>query len=995
MASVSDVTVKNFPVAFTVSESVAAEGLLNATTANFTDIKVVNADTGETLMGPIDADVLTTGLANSTAIHEDTADTDGAIAYYLFTDEFDMEAGSELNLQITTDVANATALDTVTILTTLDLGNGSNTYPQMRDVNNKTVTNTSSLVPTSDIVGKTMTIGSPSLTTALAAVPVAGGTTHVKGEKNVKFVGVSTRCGSASDCKVTDITVNGYISDNDDTTFVVGSETIALNTHVGSVWLVDSDGNEVAPSKSVPTGGVVAFSDLAWDLDAGETQVFYVVGDISTNAPAADHLAFSVATAELSFEDDDGNSRTSTGAVNGTTSPTTYVTTSDGGGLTVAVSPSTPNENIVVSGAADQEISKFKFTTTDEAYLVKKLSINARQSGVTTLGDYDNNVASIKISYVNSEGVTETKTGSLTSGTAQFSGLDMYVGKDDQATLTVYATVSSIDDSQATAGEYIDLNLAFNNFDSVAQSSGTTYKADKLDRDVSATSDLDIGTISFTDPNDFVLDGAVATVAAGSSITFTVDDGNGAITGVPVLPVGTIVCFDASVTEDADDDGGNAGTCDQTTDATDSMVIVTSYTAGTDEHTYTGFVIQDEDAALATNLVALYALPGTGYLTAANRVVVYNTLPALTLDADSPTGARTVNAEDTIMKFNVIPASSDDITIRQGLAGDDENDGVGINAAFDAVFTTTTTAGDFVDGTSGLNWVGHNDTVADNDCFMFDENYTAGGAGTVGLGNNQYMSFWIKTDEVDIPYNDFSVILDATTVAQGSCSALADAGDELRLVSTNSVWVNGTAMTSDTQIIGGGTADVWELVTIDISDITSDTTVTAAGMQIDATDALVFAATDNVYIDGLVFHNEMLVVDVASNEKLDLTPTTIVDCTLKEGTKVVASSAMAVSTISQARVLLVPTDNISGTDYNDIEIPRTVGKTFSLVCDTADLVDQTDNDDLLSPSIDFGSSSDGTVTRGDFWWSADEASRTLVYWLGSANTKLSGSALKY
>lgn len=993
VTAVSDITVKNFPFAMTASEAEATEGLMNSTTSNFTDIKIVNADTGETLMGPIDADVLTTGLNNATAQSE-ALDTDAAIAYYLFTDEFDMDAGEELNLSILTDVANTTTLDAMTVYATIDLGNTSNTYPEIKDVNNKTVTNTSSLVPTSDIVGKTMTVGAPSLTTALASVPVAGGNTHVKGEKGVDVLGVSVRCGSASDCKVTDISVVANIDDDSDGYFEAGVQAVAndasshatqFNTYMGSVWLVDSADNVVAPAKAVTSGGTVTFDNLSWDLDAGESTVVYVVGDISTNAFAnsdAERLAFSVADAAMSFEDEDGNSRTSSGAVNALSSnaPTTWVTTSAGGSLTVAVSPSTPNEDIVVSGAADQEISKFKFTTTDEAFLVTKLSINARQSALLTanLGDYDNNVSTLKISYVNSAGATETKSGSLSKGTAQFSGLDMLVGKDDQASLTVYATVSSIDNSQATAGEFIDLNLAFNNFEAVAQSTGDTYKADKIDATVAAGSDLDFGTITWANSTDDIDTGdLVGTTTLGGSASFTIDDGAGAVD--QDYPVGTLLCID----------DGAGGSC-----SGEDVYVVTSTSAGATELTVTATLVDNAgDGTYADADNVFYALPGSGYLTTAKRMVVYNTVPTLSLDASSPSGARTVNSQDQIMKFNVVPSSSDDVIIRQGLALDDDSatdvlEGAG-NTPEDDVIAATTTSGDFIDGTSGISWL--DDTApADNDCFEFTQaSATAGDLSSYG-----FISFWIKTDQTDIPLDELELVTHTAATCAGATlvTYLNDTTNGTVDNTTNLVWTDGTEVTSDSELIGS-VADTWKLVTIALPAAAVDTETYIGFRVSDQVDA--FDANETIFIDGVVLHNEMLVIDVAANAVLDKTPTTIIDCSLKDGNTTVATTAMGVSTTSQARMLIVPENNISGTDYSDIEIPRTTGKTFTLECDTSDLVAQTVNDDLLTPSIDFGSSNGGTVTRGDFWWSADEATRTLVYWLGDAGTKLSGSTLRY
>jgi hypothetical protein len=186
LVSVSNITVKNWPVhVVTNSTAAGATGLMTAASvANYTDIKIVNTDTGETLMGPIDSTSMYT-TAYATVVTEGAAtDNDG---YYLFSDEFDMSAGEELNLALTMDIANGASTGE-TIYGAIELGA---TYPQMKDTNNKTVTNSSSLVPASTLTGKTMTLATPSLTLSLAAVPASK--TFVKGTKNVKFTGISPK----------------------------------------------------------------------------------------------------------------------------------------------------------------------------------------------------------------------------------------------------------------------------------------------------------------------------------------------------------------------------------------------------------------------------------------------------------------------------------------------------------------------------------------------------------------------------------------------------------------------------------------------------------------------------------------------------------------------------------------------------------------------------------------------------------------------------------
>jgi len=956
ITSVSDNTFKNFGVGLLGSESAdTTEGLLNGTAANFTDIKVINTETGETLMGPVDVTSFTdTGLTGGTAITD--ADDDAAQAYYLFTDEFSMAAGQTLKLALTTDVANTSSLSGMTLVSSLQLGT---TYPQVKDVNNKTLTNSSSLVPASVITGKTMTVKSPSLTMSLASTPAAGSTTKVKGTKDVKFVGMTFACGAASDCKVTDLSLTGYLdaSAGNDTYAVAG-----VSAYVGSVKLLDTAGKEIAPYKSVnSTTGVVAYTNMGWTIKAGESVTVYVVGDLSSNATAGDDVAFALATADnVTVEDTDGNAiTTKTGAPNFGASvaggKTAYVLTSAGGTLTASVDSSTAKNNILVAGSVDQSVSKFKFTTTDESFVVKKLAINNRQSAVaaaTNLGDYDNNVVSVKISYVNSLGVAESKTTTLTGGTAEFSGMDMFVDKDDSAVVSVSATLNTISGG-ATAGELVDLNLAFENFEAVAQGSGGTYKADALDATTVATGAyLSIGTKTWTDPQGLVLDGAEATVTLGSSLEFMVDQGDDTAPLV-FLPVGTLVCFNADVVEvgaDATEDG----TCG----SNDNIVVITGRTEGTTEDTYTGLVVDDADAAMATNLAVYYSLPGTGYLTAAKEQVVYESKPAIALDSSSPSGSRSISATDRPFVFTVAETGGKDkLQFRMA----EVNPATEAATTFPAselagAFTGTDELADVASG--GVSGGFQQDTNAGGDAMAITYTFTA----AADLRAYSGMSAWVMSDETT---NTMSIrTVDATA--------------------------NNTAASS-TMV-----ANTWQFVDLSFAGVDSN--------QLDAVTSLSFfvtsglAVNNKLYsIDEITLYKEKVTISASADADIDTVTSDSADnlvSYLKDGNDTVMtgywySSTQTVADASSASITLYPTTA-------DFEISKGTTKTLSLQVDSGSLLNEdAGTDDPVTFSISLGSMSAtvGTVSAGGLWWYDTNAQ---AKWLGDvANTTFSSNTVKY
>jgi hypothetical protein len=972
ITAISEVTFKNFPVAFTASEAeegaIDTEGLLNDAAANFTDIKVSNVDDGDELMTAFDSDALVTAIDGSTAISETT---DAAIAYHIFTDDFTLEAGEELNLTLTADVANTTTLDGMTIFASLPLGTNAS-YPEIKDVNNKALTNTSVLVPASTITGKTMTVSSPSLTLSLASTPVAGASTYVKGDTNVPFTGLVFACGEASDCKITDITVTGYMDDDASSGFIVGvgpTHSTTVTQIVGSVWLEDADGNELASAKGVNSStGEAAFTNLEWELDAGETAIAYIMGDIDVAAYAdsdGEFIAFEIDTAtDVTVQDDDTNSITPTGTIN--TAEGTYVSVSDGGSLTIAVA-NTPEEDIVVAGTSDAEISKFKFTTTDEAFLVKSISVNNRQSAATTnaMGDYDNNASEVTLSYTNSDGDTETANGYLVSGTAKFSGLDFYIGKDDSEYLTVYADVNTISGGSATAGEFIDLSLAFNNFEATAQGSNQTYNTAKYDNDQAAASDLDFGTVTWVDPGALDINVAVATLASlGQAQTITVDN---AAAATPInLPVGTMLCVSAAIT------------CDETAD---SVLIVTSWTEGSawvdgaSGDTVTTVVANNDDTEFANDDDILYALPGTGWLANTNHMHVYESKPVMAVSASSPTGTgNTTSAADEVFVFTVTNDSDqDDITVNVSVDFPTCVAGTGTS------LTTATNTAISVDGT-GCD-VTAVDTSGDSVLY----------ANTADLSTYSYVSFWFRWHDDDANL--------ATLLPAELAVATADLNDGTE---------DQVTALAATNYAGGGSyfvEDTWYF----IKDVAMPTGTAAADLFIGLQflDADTLAAGDDVYIDQFRVYNQKFEFDVATDaadldrtydQSLTSAKSPVPAYLKKDGTTVATGYIDTVpvdtggdgaedATHGQtALVTFIPAST-------EITIDKESYETFTIVTDTQKLLDDDSGvDDPLTFTMNLGSSSAGTVTPGDFWW---YDSNSTIRWVGNVGSSVITSTLSY
>jgi hypothetical protein len=491
------------------------------------------------------------------------------------------------------------------------------------------------------VVSSAHAAGVPSLTISLASVPVTGSNLYTRNADDVPFVGMNFDCGAASDCTVTDLLVQGRLDDegdaNDfDSTFDASDHRTRLSSIVSSVWLEDGAGNLVAGPEAVQSSSYRAtFGDFSWSIEAGNTETLYVMGDLSSLAYAnfdPENISFALPSgAWVTAEDVDGSTLIPSGSANNAS--TTFVTTAQNGSLTVAVDPSTPPEDIVVAGSSAVESSAYRFTSTVEAFTVTDLSVNNIQSGVSAaaLGDADNNIAEVSLSYIDSSGLETVASAALVNGTAQFSGLDIFVEKDDSATVTVLADLNPITSGGATSGELIGLNLAFNNFEAVGQDSGEALNP----------AEVDFGGASYTSGDGIVeLAGNQApSVRVGGSAALRVDDGTS--DNANKLPVGTVVCVD---------DNGN-GVC-----SSEDVFIVTAWPRGTVGVSDRVMVVMMDDAGdnhYEDNDPLLYALPGRGFLSSTNLMHVHETKPTLSVASSSPSGTRTVSSSDDAFIFHV------------------------------------------------------------------------------------------------------------------------------------------------------------------------------------------------------------------------------------------------------------------------------------------------------------------------------------------------------
>jgi len=445
--------------------------------ANIKDIKVRVAG-GATIMGPSEL----TAFTGSSAL--DTTQT------ITFTEDLVLQAGESLNLEVTADVDD-TAVAADIFRATVDVSGIT-----AEDVNGDSVSS-SNIVPSADITGNNQTVQAAGLTVNHSVPPSDGsGQTTIKGTTGKDTVGYSFTAADGSAITITAMTLATLVDSDatsSPTTFVKGADTINAVDVVSSVSLYDSTTGELVSGpenvRTSPAGDVI-FDNFLWTVPSGQTKKLVARINVAnyTVSGNADGIAFFLEadsgttgdTADVTAQDADGNSVTASISTNNGTvaAPTTYLRVSNAGSMSVSAHADTPRSDILLAGATDVTVAKFRVDATNEAFSITKLRI--QDMGATdlggTIGDMDNNIAAVKLSYPKQDGSTGTATSFFVAGNADFNGLSMYVPANNNATLTVMASLQTIENG-ATRGErprfQFDSTSA-GNFEAIGVSSGGT-----------------------------------------------------------------------------------------------------------------------------------------------------------------------------------------------------------------------------------------------------------------------------------------------------------------------------------------------------------------------------------------------------------------------------------------------------------------------------------------------------------------------------------------
>ncbi|MBI4231684.1 hypothetical protein HY605_00510, partial [Candidatus Peregrinibacteria bacterium] len=436
-------------------------GLMNGTaSSNYTDLKFINRDTGKNLFG---SQEITTFTADSPV---ETGFTKSEFFTLTFTGDVSVKAGATLPVAVTADVST-TAGEADQIW--FELVAISNSEGIKYDGSGNVFV--SDIVPASAIVGNKMTILPASLTVSLASSPTSQ--TFVKGSSNVESVGIIFKASQSSLVTVTDLTLTGYLDENNDGTFTEATDnSVKVKEIVEYVELYDSDGNKISEDrKSFNDSGKAIFNGLKWVIPKGATVKLVPKIKISTNAfrnNTVDKVGVAIkANGDITALDQESNTLTaSVGTGVNTTSATpptitTIITIRQTGTLTIAAGGTAVASKVVQAGSQNVLSQRIKLTSQFEGFRMSKLTLQNVLHG--TESPNNSAVKSVTIKYAKNAAAPTTLDGTKTenidgTGDVDFTfpkNEEITVAKDGNVEFEIYGNTGTIESGDVVSGNFV------------------------------------------------------------------------------------------------------------------------------------------------------------------------------------------------------------------------------------------------------------------------------------------------------------------------------------------------------------------------------------------------------------------------------------------------------------------------------------------------------------------------------------------------------------
>jgi hypothetical protein len=453
---------------------VSSTALGTANSTYYTNIKLVNADTGQVLFGPAD---LPNGTATTASVN--------------LQGPFSFTAGQSINFRITANLNSGIAANS-TIKVNL------NALPSADVRNLDTGLNVPSgdIVPATVLAGNTHTVRASALTVQLANSP--SNQSYTRGTLQKDLIGIIFSATNAQAVQLRSLTLKTYIgpstgplctagnpvhfnSSNNQVNCAGGSGFTAVfaKDRIALVQLIDQGtGQPIGDAKSVGTDGTLNFINLNLNIPAGSSKTVLARMDISNNAilgSTNQFLSYRISadlegsgtnySSVVTANDSEGNTADvsgPTGSINGNTSPTTAITVIGAGSVSVIGVTSDFPSQVVVGGANAVPVANFRFSAVSEDFKISKLKVRIVNDADADVPQNVQSVWLIDGANVYGQGGKGATSGvSLdTQGVAKFNGLDIVVPKDGDKSVTVRVDTKTIAGGADTGSRFRAILIA-------------------------------------------------------------------------------------------------------------------------------------------------------------------------------------------------------------------------------------------------------------------------------------------------------------------------------------------------------------------------------------------------------------------------------------------------------------------------------------------------------------------------------------------------------
>ena len=480
--------------------------LTTADMESIEDVRLVNADTGSTLLGPEDPTApsacYTGDTDDSGALDAD--DTNGGTAtcvqFITFNDDFELMTGESISLNIMGDLKDS-AENELTYHFVLDTSS-IETKGLVSDEDNA-----ADIKPASDPETQSYTIAQATYEVTANALQSQ---TFVAKTKDVELWKGTFTANDARDIYVTTI----VYAETDSAEDVVENFSIAV---------VRSDGTEVVQQEAVSAStDTITFGDMDEDgingilIAAGEEVQVVLRGDIASTIAGSPTANYTLDVSGLVAEDDEGTSvnvdssiyseETGAEADNDIASGATFILAQQGTLTVTLKSSDTADASIILGGTTGNYVGAFEFDADEENAQIDELTVligNVDTSAILTETAVDGTVGDAadvindyqaiqKVGLFYEDGTAVKKTNGSDASTtsisanglhfakAKLNSLDLIIDRDTDEVLFVAVDTYEVDTTTtARSGMAFDVSLSFNegsdDFDVKGYSSGADY----------------------------------------------------------------------------------------------------------------------------------------------------------------------------------------------------------------------------------------------------------------------------------------------------------------------------------------------------------------------------------------------------------------------------------------------------------------------------------------------------------------------------------------